>query len=73
MTPRQLMALADQHREHSPTGVQRGQPVTQGPARSNDTHGSAGWLMAVSSGLDRSRGGRRVNVAPPRVPAPGVG
>jgi hypothetical protein len=78
MTPRQLMALADQHREHHDPGAgpSVAQPAaaprraTHGPV---STAGSAGWLMAVAGGLDRNRR-RRVN-APATVTtirAPGV-
>jgi hypothetical protein len=47
MTPRQLLALTLQHRL-----VSEPEAVAP-PAPSNK--GSAGWLMAVSQGLERSR------------------
>jgi hypothetical protein len=59
MTPRQLMALADQHREHEGTGpTSGGQPMTKARSRPVSTAGSAGWLMAVSDSLERTRTGR---------------
>jgi len=52
MTPRQLMALSDQHSAfegHSEKGAPRER------AKPKDNRGSAGWLMAVAHGLDKSR------------------
>jgi hypothetical protein len=67
MTPRQLMALCRSHEEYqAPT---RGERRERAPARVNGS-GSAGWLMAVSTGLDRSRK-RRAHT--PTMTAPGVG
>ena len=68
MTPRQLQTLAELHRERTEEGSAR-QPVA--PARRASTQGGAGWLMAVSQSLERSRPRARVN-APP-MSAPGVG
>jgi hypothetical protein len=55
MTPRQLLALTDMHREFtSPEAPPEPQP--KAPAN----QGSAGWLMALSQGLERSRPPSRV-------------
>lgn len=78
MTPRQLMALCDAHREFEGAANRGGQPVAaqrQSAPRANG-QGGAGWLMAVSTGLDRNRKARaqRVNtVRAPILSAPGVG
>ena len=75
MTPRQLMALCDAHREFEGAANRGGQPVRaqrQSAPRANG-QGGAGWLLAVSTSLDRSRP-RRVNtVHAPTLSAPGVG
>jgi hypothetical protein len=77
MTPRQLMALCDAHREYE--GHRNGQGGQSGGQSGGRTRaavapghgqGSAGWLMAVSRDLNRSRSGRQRPVY--TVPAPGV-
>jgi hypothetical protein len=55
MTPRQLLALTNQHHLSS-AGSAPAAP------RAPSNQGSAGWLMAVAQGLDRTRSQRRAPV-----------
>jgi hypothetical protein len=55
MTPRQLMALADKHREFEGGATRNGQQMQAQPRRQRSTSGSAGWLMAVANDLNRHR------------------
>jgi hypothetical protein len=71
MTPRQLMALCRSHEEYQ-TPSTRGERHERTPARVNGS-GSAGWLMAVSNGLDRNRKRRAHTQAAPTLSVPGVG
>jgi hypothetical protein len=75
------MALCDAHREYEghrngggqAAGGQMGgrtQAAVGAGVQRGHGQGSAGWLMAVSRDLDRSRGGRKRPVY--TVPAPGV-
>lgn len=55
MTPRQLMALADKHREFEGGTTQNGRQMQAQPRRQQSTSGSAGWLMAVANDLNRHK------------------
>jgi hypothetical protein len=69
MTPRQLMSLCATHREFEGARGQGGHP---GPAAKRvNSQGGAGWLLAVSTGLDRNRRNRTGRA--PMLSAPGVG
>jgi hypothetical protein len=55
MTPRQLMALADKHRDFEGGATRNGQQMVAQPQRQQSTSGSAGWLMAVANDLNRRK------------------
>lgn len=61
MTPRQLMALADAHREFEGGGRGARSPERRPPSRPASTQGSAGWLMAVAQSLEQGRSAPRAN------------
>lgn len=60
MTPRQLLALIREHREFSEPAADRRGPR---PVAPRDNRGSAGWLLAAASQLNRQRPQRAPDMA----------